>query len=132
MPLEPAYRRHLAAAALMLVAMLLPGAASAQAAWPDPMAVARAFAGRYPQTPAISYIPTLSWRGALRLAELAGDTVLRERVRTEMQVLLEGPPPADGESHRLTSLAGYAAAADLGRIERDPEVTARARGLPSS
>lgn len=127
MSLKPARRMQLALAAIPLVASSLPAAGISQAPWPDPMAVALAFAERYPQTPAVSYIPALSWRGALRLAELTGDIAWRARVRREMQVLLEGPPPAEGESHRLTSLAGYAAAADLGRIEGDGEAMGRAR-----
>lgn len=114
-------------AALTALALAWPSAIRGQASWPDALAVARAFAERYPQTPAVGYIPSLSWRGALRLADLTADDGLRARVRSDARPLLEGPPPADGASHRLTNLAGYAAAADLGRQEPDAEATARAR-----
>ena len=112
---------------LVPLALLAPGLGTAQTSWPDPLAVARAFAGRYPQTPAVSYIPALSWRGALRLAQLTGDESARSRVRAEMQPLLGGPPPEGGAPLRLTSLAGYAAAAELGRLEDDSAAMARAR-----
>ena len=101
-------------------------AASAQLS-PEPLAVARVFAERYPQTASVSYIPTLSWSGSLRLAELTGESAWRERARVGIQTLLEGPAPTDGTPYSLTRLAGYAAAADLGRIEGDAAAMARAR-----
>jgi hypothetical protein len=113
--------------AVVVVALLLPAPGASQASWPEPLAVARAFAERYPQAASVSYIPTLSWRGALRLAELTGDVSWRARARTGMQPLLEGPLPGEGQSPTLTRLAGYAAAADLGRIEGDAAAMARAR-----
>lgn len=127
MAMKPAGRRGLAAATLLPLALFLPSVAGAQASWPDPLAVARAFAEAYPQTPSVSYIPALSWRGALRLAELTGDSSWRSGARSQMQPLLEGPPPEEGASLRLTSLAGYAAAADLGRTLGDERATERAR-----
>jgi unsaturated rhamnogalacturonyl hydrolase len=115
------------AGAVVVVALLLPGAGASQASWPEPLAVARAFAERYPQAASVSYIPALSWRGALRLAELTGDVTWRARARAGMQPLLEGPPPGEGQSPTLTRLAGYAAAADLGRMEGEGAAMARAR-----
>ncbi len=116
-----------AAAVVVALGLGAPAPASGQAIWPEPLAVALAFAERYPQAASVSYIPALSWRGALRLGELTGDRSWRARVRAGMQPLLDAPPPAEGASHRLTSLAGYAAAAELGRLERDADASVRAR-----
>jgi unsaturated rhamnogalacturonyl hydrolase len=127
MPWTHAHLGLLAGAALLPLALASPCDGTAQASWPDPLAVARVFAEVYPQTPAVSYIPALSWRGQMRLADLTGDVTWRSRARAGMGPLLDGAPPEDGASSRLTSLAGYAAAADLGRIEGDDDATARAR-----
>ena len=35
----------------------------------DPIAIARVLAGRYPQTPLVSYIPSVAWANTLRLAD---------------------------------------------------------------
>lgn len=126
------WRRHVGSmkpmGLLAVLSISLPAAAPAQATWPDPLAVARVFAETYPQAASVSYIPTLSWRGALRLGELTGDGSWRTRARAGMAALLEGPPAAEAASNRLTGLAGYAAAAELGRLERDEDAMARARG----
>jgi len=111
---------------LVLTALSSPETATAQA-WPEPLAVARVFAERYPQTASVSYIPSLSWRGALRLSALTGDPSWAMRAREGMQPLLEGPAPEAGARNRLTSLAGYAAAAELGRTSGDDAAMARAR-----
>src|SRR5262249_37346436 len=37
-----------------------------------PIEVAQLLAGRYPGTPAISYIPSVAWTSTLKLAELTG------------------------------------------------------------
>jgi hypothetical protein len=75
----------------------------------------------------VSYIPALSWSGALRLAELTGEVAWRERAREGMRPLLEGDAPEVGATYSLTRLGGYAAAADLGRLAGDGFAMARAR-----
>lgn len=115
------------AAAVFLLSALPLASADGQEPWPAPLAVARAFAERYPQAAAVSYIPSLAWRASLRLGEITGDPSWRSRVRLEMQPLLASTPREDGASLRLTSLAGYAAAAELGRLEADDAATALAR-----
>ena len=46
----------------------------------QPLAIARVLARRYPETPAISYIPALAWAQTLRLAAITNDESLREKV----------------------------------------------------
>ncbi len=72
----------------------------------DPTAIATLLARKYPGTPAISYIPALSWIGALRLSTELGDPSLRDRVRQQTQPWTSGAQPLFGDRILLTSVAG--------------------------
>jgi len=63
----------------------------------SPLDVARSLAGRYPEAPSMSYIPALSWAGALRLAEITGEAKWRDKPLREMQPFLDGVKPAIAE-----------------------------------
>lgn len=92
-----------------------------------PLDVARLLAGRYPETPSMSYIPALAWSGALRLAALTGETQWRDKARTQMTPFLTGEKPAIAERYLLTSLAGHQAFADLAARTDTPAAAALAR-----
>jgi rhamnogalacturonyl hydrolase YesR len=92
----------------------------------DPLAIARMLAAKYPGTPAISYIPALSWVGALRLAESSGDTSLRGKVQRETQPWTSGAQPLFGDRILLTSIAGTMVFSELAR-NGDPAAAALAR-----
>ena len=49
----------------------------------DPLAIARVLAGKYPQTPLVSYIPSVAWANTLRLADITKDDALRQKVLSE-------------------------------------------------
>jgi len=59
----------------------------------QPLAIARLLAHRYPETPAISYIPALSWLGALRLAAIDKDETLRAKVVEQTKPWTSGERP---------------------------------------
>jgi unsaturated rhamnogalacturonyl hydrolase len=92
-----------------------------------PMDIARQLALKYPSQPVMSYIPALSWSGALRLAQLTGDNRLREKSHAGMAPWLSGATPAIAEPYLLTSLAGHLALADLGVLQGNASATALAR-----
>jgi unsaturated rhamnogalacturonyl hydrolase len=90
----------------------------------EPLAIARLLARRYPETPAISYIPALSWLGALRVAAIDNDDALRARVLEQTSPWTSGEkmlfPPSPqapaGQAPRiqLTTVAGTMVFAELG------------------
>jgi len=92
-----------------------------------PLAVARLLAGAYPVNPIMSYIPALSWSGALRVSALTGDPQYRDRAVEQMQPFLSGGKPAIAAPYLLTSLAGHQAFFDLAAAESDAEARAAAR-----
>jgi rhamnogalacturonyl hydrolase YesR len=92
-----------------------------------PLDVARMLAPRYPAQPIMSYIPALSWSGALRLARITGETRYRAKPLADMAPFLAGKTPAIAEPYLLTSLAGHLAFADLGAIDNNAEAEALAR-----
>ena len=84
-------------------------------------------ATRYPAAPTMSYIPALSWAGALRLSALTDDPQFAARARKGMEPFLSGAKPAIAEPYLLTSLAGHLAFADLAERERDAGAAALTR-----
>jgi rhamnogalacturonyl hydrolase YesR len=80
----------------------------------DPLDVARVLAARYPENAVMSYIPALSWSGALRLTALTNEPRWKEKVVRQMQPFISGEKPAIAEPYSLTSLAGHFALFDLG------------------
>ena len=78
-----------------------------------PLDVTRLLARRYPETPAISYIPALSWIGALRLAAIDHDDRLRARVVDQTAPWTSGGSKLLPDRVQLTSVAGTMVFAEL-------------------
>ncbi len=93
----------------------------------SPLDIARMLAARYPATPSMSYIPALSWSGAIRVSALTGDPQYRARAMAQMAPFLSGAKPAITEPSLLTSLAGHQAFFDLAAVDGDREADALAR-----
>jgi hypothetical protein len=74
----------------------------------QPLAIARLLARRYPEAPGISYIPALSWIGALRVAAIDKDEALGAKVLDQMKPWTSGEKPLfpAGARIQLTSVAG--------------------------
>lgn len=81
----------------------------------EPLAIARVLAARYPQTPSVSYIPSVSWASTLRLADITKDDALRERVLAHTRPWLSGERPLFGDRIALTAVAGTLIYAELAR-----------------
>ncbi len=79
----------------------------------DPLAIARALAGKYPQTPLVSYIPSVAWANTLRLADITRDNALRQKVLNETGPWLSRERPLFGERVALTAAAGTLIYAEL-------------------
>ena len=92
-----------------------------------PLGIARLLAARYPASPIMSYIPALSWSGALRLSTLTGESQYRDRAVAQMTPFLTGEKPAIAEPFLLTSLAGHQAFFDLAEFESNAQADALAR-----
>lgn len=92
-----------------------------------PLGLARLLAARYPASPIMSYIPALSWSGALRLSRLTGETQYRDRAVAQMTPFLTGEKAAIAEPFLLTSLAGHQAFFDLAEFESNDSAEALAR-----
>jgi unsaturated rhamnogalacturonyl hydrolase len=93
----------------------------------QPLAIARVLARRYPETPAISYIPALAWAQTLRLAAITNDGSLREKVWRETRPWIAGEKPLFGDRVQLTAVAGTLIFADLAT---GSDVPVHARGEP--
>jgi unsaturated rhamnogalacturonyl hydrolase len=91
-----------------------------------PLDLARTLAGRYPAAPIMSYIPALSWSGALRVSGLTGEPRFRDRAVAQIQPFLAGEKPAIAEPYLLTSLAGHQALFDLAAAEGNAAAAAAA------
>jgi len=79
----------------------------------EPIAIARLLAPRYPEAPGISYIPAVAWAQTLRVAEIAGDESLREKVHRQTRPWLTGEQKLFGDRVQLTAVAGTLIFADL-------------------
>src|SRR5207237_3858411 len=71
----------------------------------------------YPETPGISYIPSVSWVNTLRLAAISGDATLREKVIGQITPWLSGEKKMFGDRIQLTAIAGAMVFADLSTLE---------------
>lgn len=80
-----------------------------------PLAIARVLAARYPQTPLVSYIPSVSWVNTLRLADITKDDALRQKVVTETRPWTSRERPLFGERVALTAAAGALIFAELAK-----------------
>jgi unsaturated rhamnogalacturonyl hydrolase len=79
----------------------------------EPLAIAQLLARRYPQTPAISYIPSVAWVDTLRLAAITGDNALGAKVREQTRPWVSSEKPLFGDRIQLTAIAGTMIFADL-------------------
>jgi unsaturated rhamnogalacturonyl hydrolase len=79
----------------------------------EPLAIAQLLARRYPETPSISYIPSVAWVNTLRLAAMNRDDRLRARVREQTRPWTSGERMLFGERIQLTAVAGTMIFADL-------------------
>ena len=70
---------------------------------------------KYPQTPLVSYIPSVAWINTLRLADVTKDDALRQKVASQTRPWLSGEQPLFGERIALTAVAGTLIYADLAR-----------------
>ena len=68
--------------------------------------MARVLARRYPEMPAISYIPALAWVGTLRLAAIDKDESLAAKVIAQTRPWTSGEKKLFGDRIQLTSVAG--------------------------
>src|SRR6516164_6943242 len=80
----------------------------------EPLAIAKLLAARYPDTPSISYIPSVSWSNTLRLASVTKDASLRARVDQQTQPWRTGGKDLFGPRVQLTSVAGTFVFGELG------------------
>jgi unsaturated rhamnogalacturonyl hydrolase len=86
----------------------------------EPLDIARILARRYPEAPAISYIPALAWAGALRLAAIVNDEALRARVRSHLKPWMTGEKKLFGDRVQLTSVAGTLIFAEIAADATSP------------
>jgi Glycosyl Hydrolase Family 88 len=82
-----------------------------------PLDVARLLAARYPETPSISYIPSVSWVNALRLSAISGDPAMRQRVLDHTRPWLSGERKMFGDRIQLTAVAGAMVFAELSKAD---------------
>jgi rhamnogalacturonyl hydrolase YesR len=94
----------------------------------EPLAIARVLAGRYPQNPIISYIPSVAWANRLRLADTTGDAAVREKVVAETRPWTSGERPLFGERIPLTAVAGTLIFAELAARGEDAARALAVRG----
>jgi rhamnogalacturonyl hydrolase YesR len=84
----------------------------------DPLAIARVLANKYPQQPAISYIPAVAWMNMLRLAEITHETGWRNKVVEQTRTWAFGDTPLFGAQTPLTAIAGTMIFAEMKDAER--------------
>jgi len=74
-------------------------------------------AKRYPETPSISYIPSVSWVNTLRLSATSGDVSLRQKVLDQTRPWVSGEKKMFGDRIQLTAVAGAMVFADLSKSD---------------
>jgi rhamnogalacturonyl hydrolase YesR len=82
----------------------------------QPQSVAHVLAQRYPVEPGMNYIPALAWLNTVRLASIAHDDALREKVLRQIQPWLTGQKPLFGDRPQLNTIAGTMIFADLAKL----------------
>jgi hypothetical protein len=80
----------------------------------DPLDLARQLAKKYPETPSISYIPSVAWTNTLRTAALTHDAALADKVREQTAPWVTGGRALFGDRIQLTAVAGAMIFAELG------------------
>jgi hypothetical protein len=82
-----------------------------------PLDIAKLLSKRYPDTPSISYIPSVSWVNTLRLSTISGDASLRQKVLGQVAPWISGEKKMFGDRIQLTAMAGAMVFAELGKID---------------
>jgi unsaturated rhamnogalacturonyl hydrolase len=82
----------------------------------QPLDIARLLAKRYPETPSISYIPSVSWVSTLRLSTISGDASLRQKVLDQTTPWVSGEKKMFGDRIQLTAVAGAMVFAELSTL----------------
>jgi unsaturated rhamnogalacturonyl hydrolase len=96
----------------------------------QPLDIARVLARRYPETPAISYIPALAWERTLKLAAIDRDNSLSGKVRREVRPWMTGEKKLFGDRVQLTAVAGTLIFAELAAADAlPPDERTAARAL---
>lgn len=101
----------------------------------DPLTIARLLARHYPGTPSVSYIPALAWVHTLRVAEMDGDSSLRDKVMEEIRPWLSGGQPLFGDRVHFAGVAGTMIFAQLAKspgADRDAAARLAAEGVALS
>src|SRR5262245_42090704 len=115
------------AVALSVIALMSIAVTARQQDPRKPLDIARVLAMRYPAAPIMSYIPALSWSGALQLTRLTKDPQFGDKARREMQPFISGEKPSIAEPYQLTSLAGHLAIFDLAVMDGNAAAADRAK-----
>jgi unsaturated rhamnogalacturonyl hydrolase len=85
-----------------------------------PIDLARVLAGKYPQNPIVSYIPSVAWMNTLRLAAATKDDSLRTKVLHQVDPWLSGKQKLFGDRPSLTAAAGTMIYAELAESGVEP------------
>jgi unsaturated rhamnogalacturonyl hydrolase len=83
----------------------------------SPLDIASLLAKRYPETPSISYIPSVSWVNTLRLSTIIGDASLRQNVLDQTKPWTSGEKKMFGDRIQLTAVAGAMVFAELSKMD---------------
>lgn len=82
-----------------------------------PAEIANLLAPKYPQTPAVQYIPAVAWVSELRLAKLANAPQLADKVKEAVNPYLTGVKPLIDGKPDVAKLAGHIVFAELAELE---------------
>lgn len=98
--------------------------------------IAQLLADRYPENPAMSYIPAVAWTQTLRLGELLDDGRLRSKVLADVRPWLEGDESVIGERVSFAGLAGAMVFGELSKVpspvrERSADLAAQSIAVGS-
>jgi unsaturated rhamnogalacturonyl hydrolase len=83
----------------------------------QPLDIALLLAKRYPETPSISYIPSVSWINTLRLSAIGGDASLKQKVLDQTRPWTSGEKKMFGDRIQLTAVAGATVFAELSKMD---------------
>jgi hypothetical protein len=83
----------------------------------QPLDIALLLAKRYPETPSISYIPSVSWINTLRLSAIGGDASLKQKVLDQTKPWVSGEKKMFGDRIQLTAVAGAMVFAELSKMD---------------
>ncbi len=85
-----------------------------------PIDLARLLAAKYPQSPIVSYIPSVAWTNTLRLAVAGNDPALKAKVLQQVDPWLSGKQKLFGDRPSFTAAAGTMIYAELAESGVEP------------